>query len=118
MPFDHSALLNDRSPGKDSSPLPKEAANLYKNPLCDYTFSVLSLADSRDSVGDKAVSFQTERECFWSGSSETRVNTNTHQHITDSITEKQSLLHNSPDFFGCDVDFACSGMSIGLSVFL
>lgn len=30
VPFDRSALLNDHSPGKDSSPLPKEAANLYK----------------------------------------------------------------------------------------
>lgn len=53
-------------------------------------FSALAPADSRDSVSDKAASFQTERQCFWSGSSETRVNTNTHQHITDSITEKQS----------------------------
>ncbi|KAK2920193.1 hypothetical protein Q8A73_002397 [Channa argus] len=32
-----------------------------------------STAGSRDSVSDKASSFQTEHECFWSGPSETRA---------------------------------------------
>lgn len=31
---------------------------------------------------------------------------------------KAKMLHNSLDFIGCHVDFSCSGISMGLSVFV
>lgn len=77
-----------------------------------------ALADSRDSVTDRAVSSQTERDCSWSGSSETWGQ---YKHSLARHRQyhwKAKLLLCSQDFIGCHVDFACSGISIGLRVFL
>lgn len=84
------------------------AANLYK-PL-----SAFAPVDSRDGVSDKEASFQMEHECSWSGSSETWVNRNTHQYITQ--TEKQRCCITPQILLAVMLIFSCSGISIGLSV--
>ncbi|TNN87581.1 hypothetical protein EYF80_002298 [Liparis tanakae] len=55
-------LILRRNTGRDSTSSPKEAAHLHKP--CDNVLSASAPADSRDGVGDKAGSFQAERECF------------------------------------------------------
>lgn len=61
------------------------------------------------------MSFQTECCCFWSVSSEVWGQ---YKHSPECLSVTEKLLLCFLDFIDCHVDFACSGISIGLRVFL
>lgn len=115
---DHPTLLDYHSPGKGLQFSSKRGCKIYTNP--SLWLHVLCFGSGR-----------LQRQCQWQSSKlsdrapvflEWLIwNTGQYKHSPAHHRQyhwKAKLLHRSQDFIGCHVDFACSGISIGLSMIL